>query len=77
MSSSSPALRAAIALLLFSGWMGLLFAGVLPAGAVHLLLLGALALFPWRALPPPSWQQDEALPPLSGPPAEPPPPTDS
>jgi hypothetical protein len=43
--------RAAAALLLFSGWMGLLFAGFLLHGALHLLLVGAAALFPWRSLP--------------------------
>jgi hypothetical protein len=49
---ASPFARAAAALLLFSGWMGLLFAGFLFHGALHLLLLGAAALFPWRWLPP-------------------------
>ncbi len=57
MSATSPGVRAACALLLFSSWMGLLFAGVLLGGALHLLLLGALVLFPWRALPPPAWQE--------------------
>lgn len=28
--------------------------GVAPSGVVHLLLMGALLLFPWRALPPPT-----------------------
>lgn len=46
----SPTLRAALALLLFTGWLALLFAGFAGGGAVHLLLAGALALFPWRAL---------------------------
>lgn len=41
--------RAVFALTLFSGWLALLFAGFAGGGAVHLLLLGALALFPWRA----------------------------
>jgi len=45
----SPALRAALALLLFSAWLALLFAGLAGGGAVHLLLLAALALFPWKA----------------------------
>ena len=44
-----PIVRAALALTLFSGWLALLFAGVAGGGAVHLLLLAALALFPWRA----------------------------
>jgi hypothetical protein len=46
----SPLLRAVCALLLFSAWLFLLFAGFAAGGAVHLLLAGALALFPWRAL---------------------------
>jgi hypothetical protein len=45
--------RAAAALLLFSAWMGLLFAGFLLHGALHLLLVAAAWLFPWRALAPP------------------------
>jgi hypothetical protein len=44
--------RAAAALLLFSAWMGLLFAGFLLHGALHLLLVAAALLFPWRSLPP-------------------------
>ena len=43
----SPTLRAALALLLFSGWLALLFMGFAGGGAVHLLLAGGLALFPW------------------------------
>ena len=46
--------RAAAALLLFSTWMGLLFAGFLLHGALHLLLVAAALLFPWRSLPPPA-----------------------
>jgi hypothetical protein len=46
----SPVLRAALALLLFSGWMALLFWGFALGGGVHLLLVGGLALFPWRAV---------------------------
>ena len=46
--------RAAGALLLFSGWMGLLFAGFLLHGALHLLLVAAAWLFPWRSLGPPA-----------------------
>jgi hypothetical protein len=45
----SPTVRAAVALLLFSAWLALLFAGLAGGGAVHLLLLAALALFPWKA----------------------------
>jgi hypothetical protein len=46
----SPTLRAALALLLFSSWMALLFAGFAFGGGVHLLLIGAVILFPWKAL---------------------------
>jgi hypothetical protein len=46
----SPVLRAAVALLLFTSWLALLFAGYAFGGAIHLLLLGALVLFPWKAL---------------------------
>ena len=43
-------IRAALALLLFTGWLALLFVGYAAGGAVHLLLAGALVLFPWKAL---------------------------
>ena len=43
-------LRTAAALLLFTGWLALLFSGFAWGGAVHLLLAGGLALFPWRSL---------------------------
>lgn len=46
---SSPTLRAALALLLFSGWLALLFAGFALGGGVHVLFFAALGLFPWRA----------------------------
>lgn len=46
----TPTLRAALALLLFTGWLALLFVGFAAGGAVHLLLAAALGLFPWRAL---------------------------
>ena len=46
---SSPTLRAAASLALFSGWLALLFAGFAAGGAVHLLLAASLVLFPWRA----------------------------
>jgi hypothetical protein len=45
----SPTLRAALALTLLSAWMALLFAGVAGGGAIHLLLVGAGVVFPWRA----------------------------
>jgi hypothetical protein len=43
-------LRTAAALLLFTGWLALLFSGFAWGGAIHLLLAGGLALFPWRSL---------------------------
>jgi hypothetical protein len=46
----SPTVRAALALLLFTSWLALLFAGYVLGGGIHLLFLGALVLFPWRAL---------------------------
>jgi hypothetical protein len=46
----TPTLRTAAALVLFTGWLALLLAGLAGGGAVHLLLAGSLALFPWRAL---------------------------
>ena len=46
----SPTARAAVALLLFSSWLALLFAGFAFGGGVHLLLAAAPALFPWKAL---------------------------
>jgi hypothetical protein len=45
----SPTVRAAVALLLFSAWLALLFAGLAGGGAVHLLLLAAAVFFPWKA----------------------------
>jgi hypothetical protein len=44
-----PVPRAALSLLLFSGWMALLFWGFVFHGGVHLLLAAALSLFPWKA----------------------------
>ena len=46
----SPTLRAAVALALVSTWMVALFSGVAADGAVHLVLLAALAVFPWHVL---------------------------
>jgi hypothetical protein len=46
----SPEPRAALALSLLSLWMAGLFSGVFAGGAVHLLFVGSLLLFPWRAL---------------------------
>lgn len=47
--------RTALSMLLFSAWLALLFSGFAAGGAVHLLLAGALALFPRRlwTQPPP------------------------
>ena len=41
---------AALALGLLSAWLVLLFAGWIAGGAVHLLLVAAAVMFPWRAL---------------------------
>ncbi|HEX2224049.1 MAG TPA: hypothetical protein VHN15_07570 [Thermoanaerobaculia bacterium] len=38
------------AMLLFTAWLALLFAGLAAGGAVHLLLVVAAGVFPWRAL---------------------------
>ncbi|MGH9361538.1 MAG: lmo0937 family membrane protein [Thermoanaerobaculia bacterium] len=46
----SPTLHAALAIGLVSGWMVALFTGFALGGAVHLVLLAALAVFPWRLL---------------------------
>ena len=50
LSRLSPTLRAAFALLAFSGWLAALFWGALLGGAAHLLLPAAAFLFPWRLL---------------------------
>jgi hypothetical protein len=44
-----PRLRLILFSGLLSAWMILLFVGWTLGGAVHLLLAGALVLFPWRA----------------------------
>ncbi|HYX23694.1 MAG TPA: hypothetical protein VFC23_06030 [Thermoanaerobaculia bacterium] len=46
----SATVRTLLALLLFSSWLALLFLGLALGGAVHLLLVGGLGLFPWREL---------------------------
>jgi len=46
----SPTLRAALALLAFSGWLAGLFWGAVFGGALYLLLPLAAFLFPWRTL---------------------------
>jgi hypothetical protein len=45
------AARLLLAFLALSAWIQLLFLGFDLGGAVHLLLVGALALFPWRSVP--------------------------
>jgi len=42
--------KAAIAFAALSAWLGLLLIGWTSGGTVHLLLLLALVLFPWRRL---------------------------
>lgn len=49
----SSLVRSTLALGLVGLWMALLFAGHPAGGASHLLLLAALALYPWRAARPP------------------------
>ncbi len=44
----SVTLRTVLALILFSSWLALLFSGLALGGAVHLLLVAALGVFPWR-----------------------------
>jgi hypothetical protein len=43
-----PAVRAVVSLVLISSWLALLFSGFAFRGGVHLILIAALALFPWR-----------------------------
>lgn len=43
-----PTLRAALAVALLSGWLVALFVGWVAWGLTHLLLVAALAVFPWR-----------------------------
>ena len=40
--------RLTLSVALLSGWLILLLSGVALRGAVHLLFVGALILFPWR-----------------------------
>lgn len=46
---ASPTVRAALSLAGLSAWVVALFVGWAGAGAVHLLLVAAVLLFPWRA----------------------------
>ncbi len=45
-----PGLRLTLSTVLLSAWLILLLAGAALGGAVHLLLLASLTLFPWRAV---------------------------
>ena len=45
-----PTPAAALSLGLLSAWLVLLFFGHTAGGALHLLLLVAAAVFPWRAM---------------------------
>ncbi len=47
--AAHPLGRAGLSLACLSAWLLLLFSGWAGGGAVHLLFLAALALFPWRA----------------------------
>ena len=42
-------LRLALSLTCVSAWLMLLFCGFALGGAVHLILVAALVLFPWRS----------------------------
>ncbi|HEX3555038.1 MAG TPA: hypothetical protein VIA62_17570 [Thermoanaerobaculia bacterium] len=46
----STTVRAVLGLVLFSSWLALLFLGLALGGAIHLLLVGGLAVFPWRTV---------------------------
>lgn len=48
--TSRPTLRAAVSVGLLSAWLVLLMAGFAWGGAVHLLFVASLVVFPWRAL---------------------------
>lgn len=45
----SPSVRLLLACALFSAWLVPLLAGWAFGGAIHLVLLAALVVFPWRA----------------------------
>jgi len=47
---SAAALRILISTVLLSGWLILLFVGWTLGGAVYLLLVASLAVFPWKTL---------------------------
>ena len=50
MASRPMALRLIAAAILFSVWFVVLLAGSPLRGWIHLVLLAALAVFPWRAV---------------------------
>ena len=47
---TKPPLRMLSSAVLLAAWMLLLFVGWTAGGAIHLLLIGSLAAFPWREL---------------------------
>ena len=49
-SAISPLQRTLVAAVLFSTWMVCLLSGWAFGGAIHLVLAGGLAIFPWREL---------------------------
>jgi hypothetical protein len=44
----TPVARLTLSVALLSAWLILLLSGFALGGVIHLLLLGSLALFPWR-----------------------------
>ena len=50
MARLSPTGRLAVVAGLLSGWLVLLFSGWIAGGAIHLMPIAAVALFPWRLL---------------------------
>ena len=45
----TPMLRLTLSVVLLAAWLVLLMSGVALGGAIHLLLVASLVLFPWRA----------------------------
>jgi hypothetical protein len=46
----TPLLRLLLSIVALGGWLFLLLLGLVPPLLAHLLLVAALALFPWRLL---------------------------
>jgi len=46
----APTPKLVISAVLFSAWMAMLLFGWIFGGAIHLLLLASVALFPWKVL---------------------------